>query len=241
MKKFIKSFLLVVISMVCILAVLEVSSNKKRSVSAFDNDKENQNKVKILIDPGHGGIDGGAVSKAKTIEKDIDLQIGLKLRDKLAHNGYEIIMTRDEDKGLYSENGTIRKKKIEDLKNRCKLKEETNCDMFISIHLNMFPESKYHGAQVWYSKNEESQKFAHILQQNLINELDTTNNRKEKSAKDLYRVLNCKNDIPSVIIECGFLSNIEEEKKLIDPVYQDKIAEIIFKSIKTYFSEVKLE
>lgn len=228
-----KKFLWILVSMVCILGL---SLNKKDSISVFNNSIDNQHKIKILIDPGHGGIDGGAVSKAGTIEKDIDLQIGLKLKDKLDHNGYEIIMTRDEDKGLYSENGTIRKKKIEDLKNRCKLKDESNCDMFVSIHLNMFPQSKYHGAQVWYSKNQESRKFAHILQQNLINGLDTSNNRKEKSAEDFYRVLNCKDDIPSVIIECGFLSNIEEEQKLIDPNYQEKLAELIFQSIQVYFS-----
>lgn len=195
-----------------------------------------RNKI-ILIDPGHGGIDGGAVSKNGTVEKDLNLCISIMLKNKLITQGYDVVMTREEDKGLYSENGAIRKKKIEDLNNRCKMKENSRCDLFVSIHLNMFPQSKYKGAQVWYAEDSESQKLAHILQQNLINDVDSSNHRCEKPANNSYKILRCGSHIPSVIIECGFLSNPEEESELKDKAYQEKIAESIVKSINSYFYE----
>lgn len=214
-------------------------ANIKFSASVVKNKIHNNNgkdKV-ILVDPGHGGIDGGAVSKSGIMEKDINLRIGLKLRDKLINEGYKVIMTREEDKGLYEDEGRIRKKKIEDLNNRCKIKDESNCDMFISIHLNAFPESKYYGAQVWYSRNRDSQKLARIIQENLKNDLDSSNNRKEKAALDSYKVLRNNDDMPSVLVECGFLSNVVEEQKLSNEEYQSKIAESITKSIKSYYNK----
>lgn len=214
-------------------------ANIKFSASVVKNKIHSNNgtdKV-ILVDPGHGGIDGGAVSKSGIMEKDINLRIGLKLRDKLINEGYKVIMTREEDKGLYEDEGRIRKKKIEDLNNRCKIKDESNCDMFISIHLNAFPESKYYGAQVWYSRNRDSQKLARIIQENLKNDLDSSNNRKEKAALDSYKVLRNNDDMPSVLVECGFLSNALEEQKLSNEEYQSKIAESITKSIKSYYNK----
>lgn len=195
-----------------------------------------KNKKIILIDPGHGGIDGGAKSKNGTIEKNINLNISLKLKTLLEKEGLKVLMTREEDKGLYGDSGKIRKKKLEDLNNRCKMKEDSNCDMFISIHLNKFPESKYYGPQVWYSDNKYSLKLAHILQENLVKDLNDNSGRVEKPALELYKVLRCKNDIPSVIIECGFLSNPAEEEKLKSEGYQEKIAEAICKSVKIYYN-----
>lgn len=189
----------------------------------------------ILIDPGHGGIDGGAQAKDGTCEKDINLSISLKLKKYLESKKYKVIMTRQEDKGLYTEGGKIRKKKLEDLENRCKIKVNSNCDAFVSIHLNMFPESKYYGAQVWYGDNKESEKLAGIIQRNMIDNLDKNNKRKEKPAKNSYKILRIGKDIPSVIVECGFLSNDAERQKLKDVSYQQKIAESIGKSMEEFF------
>ncbi|MEW9095643.1 MAG: N-acetylmuramoyl-L-alanine amidase CwlD [Clostridiaceae bacterium] len=188
----------------------------------------------ILIDPGHGGIDGGAVSPSGTIEKDINLSISLMLKEELQKHGYKVIMTREEDKGLNGEKGTVREKKIEDLNNRCKMKKESNCSMFISVHLNMFPQSKYYGAQVWYSNNDNSKKLASLIQSNFKKHLDETNNRMEKPANNDYKILRGVDEVPSVIVECGFLSNYEEEKKLKDSNYQLKIAQIIANSVNEY-------
>ncbi|WP_139264210.1 N-acetylmuramoyl-L-alanine amidase CwlD [Clostridium magnum] len=214
-------------------------ANIKFSTPAAKN-KFHNNDIKykvILLDPGHGGVDGGAVSKSGIMEKDINLKISLKLRDKLTKEGYKVLMTREEDKGLYEDEGRIRKKKIEDLNNRCKIKEQSNCDMFISIHLNAFPESKYYGAQVWYSRNRDSQKLARIIQENFKNDLDSSNNRHQKSALDSYKVLRVNDDMPSVLVECGFLSNTIEEAKLNSDEYQSKIADCITKSIKLYYNQ----
>lgn len=222
---------------ILLILLLTFGINSLYSTRVLGNNDviKHQNKNVILIDPGHGGMDSGAVSKDGVMEKEINLKISNRLKDKLLKRGYRVVMTREQDKGLYTEEGRIRKKKIEDLNNRCKLKKDTECNMFISIHLNMFPQSKYYGAQVWYSRNENSKKLAGILQNNLINDLDKNNNRKEKAALNSYKVLRCNDSIPSVLVECGFLSNTEEKEKLIKDGYQDKIAESIAKSVDNYY------
>ncbi|MBV1817593.1 N-acetylmuramoyl-L-alanine amidase CwlD [Clostridium cochlearium] len=202
--------------------------------TAYTRKKDDKKKI-VLIDPGHGGIDGGAVSQNGTIEKHINLSIGIKLKDELSKLGYKVIMTREEDKGLYSDNGTVRQKKVEDLNKRCEMREKSKCDIFISIHLNTFPQSKYYGAQVWYSDNEESHKLASILQNNFRKYVDEENKRQEKPAKGQYKILRDDNNIPSVIVECGFISNPKEEEKLKDEEYQKLIAETIGKSVDDYF------
>jgi N-acetylmuramoyl-L-alanine amidase len=192
----------------------------------------------ILIDPGHGGIDGGAMSKRGTVEKHINLNISLKVRSKLKDLGYQVIMTREEDKGLYTESGNIYRMKKEDLNNRCEMKKNSNCDLFISIHQNFFEDSSCNGPQVWNSKNHKSRIFAHITQGNLNYDLGY-DKRIEKEAGNDYKILRCYTDIPSVIIECGFLTNPKEEAMLKTEVYQDKITSSIVKSIKEYYHSTK--
>jgi N-acetylmuramoyl-L-alanine amidase len=192
----------------------------------------------ILIDPGHGGMDGGAMSKRGTVEKHLNLTISLKVRDKLKNLGYQVIMTREEDKGLYTGSGNIHKMKKEDLNNRCEMKKNSNCDLFISIHQNFFEDSSCYGPQVWHSKNEKSCIFAHIIQGNLNYDLGY-NKRIEKAAGNDYKILRCYTDIPSVIVECGFITNLKEEKLLKTEVYQDKIASSIVKSIADYYDSNK--
>lgn len=199
------------------------------------NVKAKAGKKVILIDPGHGGIDGGASLRDGTLEKDINLKISLKLKHELEKK-YTVVLTRSEDKGLYTEKSkTVRKKKDEDLNNRCKMKKSSKCDVFMSIHLNMFPQSQYHGAQVWYANNDESKALAAILQNNLREDLDKKNKRKEKVSINDYRVLRDSGDVPSVIVECGFLSNPEEAAKLKDDDYQIKLSKSIEKSLDEFF------
>jgi len=195
----------------------------------------NQIGKKILIDSGHGGMDGGTSSKNGTVEKDINFSIALKLKEKLQKSGYEVVMTREEDTGIYSKNGTIRERYREDLKKRCDLKKSSNCDMFISIHLNYFTESKYYGAQVWYSDYKDSASLASAIQKNFRIDLDPSNKRVEKPAKTAYKILRENDNMPSVIVECGFLSNDEEEQKLKSSEYQEKIAGSLNKSIDEFF------
>ncbi|MBU3146460.1 N-acetylmuramoyl-L-alanine amidase CwlD [Clostridium sp. CF012] len=201
----------------------------------MNNERLQIGSKKILIDAGHGGMDGGTSSKNGTVEKNINLSIATKLKDNLQKIGYEVVMTREEDAGLYSSSGTIRARYTEDLKKRCDLKKSSNCDMFISIHLNYFTQSKYSGAQVWYSDYKDSATFAGTVQKNLRIDLDPSNKRVQKPAKTAYKILRENDTMPSVLVECGFLSNYEEEQKLKSNEYQDKIANSISKSISEFF------
>ncbi|MPQ43763.1 N-acetylmuramoyl-L-alanine amidase CwlD [Clostridium tarantellae] len=206
------------------------------NIKVLAKNNEELKKV-VLIDAGHGGIDGGAKAKDGTLEKDINLSIALKLKESLEKKGYTIYMTREADSGLYEKGKTIKEKKREDLNNRAKLKEKTNCDIFISIHENMFPQSTCKGAQVWYASNEESKTLAELLQEVFKIELDNNNNRLAKAAENQYRILRGNYKGASVIVECGFLSNNEELNKLKDSEYQQKLAETMTKAIEKFFSQ----
>lgn len=193
------------------------------------------NKV-IIIDPGHGGIDGGAVGKSGAVESHINLSIAQELRKLLEESGAYVIMTRERDVGLYTEEGTVRKKKNEDLQNRKRIQEESNADIFISIHLNSFQQSRYFGAQTFYPPDcEESRLLALSIQQELIRVIKNGNNRIAKQKNDVFLLKDCK--IPTVLVECGFLSNPQEEKLLQKPRYQKKIAWSIYIGILNYFQQ----
>ncbi len=253
-------------------------------VNAFAVD--NSDKV-ILIDPGHGGIDGGAQSKTGTIEKDINLQIALKLRDNLEEKGYKVYMTRDEDEGLYQKGNTIKEKKREDLNRRVEMKKETDCDIFISIHQNkkgykvymtrdedeglyqkgntikekkredlnrrvemkketdcdifisihqnMFPQSKCYGAQVWYASNDNSYNLATVVQDSIKESVKDNNKRVAKAAAEAYLILRDKHEGASILVECGFLSNPDEEARLKSDEHQNLIVEGVSNGIDKYF------
>ncbi|BAB82073.1 N-acetylmuramoyl-L-alanine amidase CwlD [Clostridium perfringens] len=204
------------------------------NISLLKVNAEENNKV-IVIDPGHGGIDGGAKSENGVIEKDINLSISLKTKAALESKGYKVIMTRSEDVGLYTEGKKVREKKIEDLGNRVKIKKENKCDAFISIHQNMFPQKNCKGAQVWSANNEPSQKLGKIIQQKFKDEVDPNNKREAKVAKKEYKILNDGYEGASVIVECGFLSNPEECELLGKEDYQNKIANTLANAIDEYF------
>ena len=199
------------------------------------------NKV-IVLDAGHGGIDSGTLSSDKTVvEKEINLLITHKIRELLESSGAHVILTREDDSSLYIEDGnkTIRQKYNENLKNRKQIIEDSNADMFVSIHMNALTgagASKYYGAQTFYpAGKEDSIKLSKTIQQELKRVVDNTNNREIKPRNDLYLLKD--NKIPSVLIECGFLSNEKEAKLLNDEEYQEKIAWAIYSGIQKYFDE----
>ncbi len=188
--------------------------------------------MNIIIDPGHGGEDGGASSKySEALEKDINLQISKNLNALLKLAGYKTIMTREDDYSINDVEKTVRKRKVSDIHNRLKLTQKNKNSLLISIHQNKFSDSKYCGAQVFYSKNnEESKALAENIQNNMKIALDPSNNRTIKQAgKSVYLLNNCT--CPAVLIECGFLSNEEEAKKLNDKEYQQNVAFSIFSAI----------
>ncbi len=182
----------------------------------------------ILIDPGHGGIDGGARSKNGTIEKNINLMISEKLKKELEDSGYVVYLTREGDTELDS-------KKVKDLNARCQMKKDTKCDVFISIHQNMFPQSNCFGAQVWYAANDDSKLIAENIQDSLKETIDDKNKRVAKAAEKQYRILRDGYEGACVIVECGFLSNYEEEQRLKTDEHQIKIAKGITNGVNKYF------
>ena len=220
------------ISALWFLLIIFISSN---CTTVYGKAKVYQNSDKvILIDPGHGGFDGGAKSKSGTIEKDINLSISLKLKSRLEEMGYKVSMTREDDIALHENGKTVKSMKKEDLAKRVELKKITNCDLFISIHQNMFPKANSKGAQVWYANNEDSKKLANIIQESLKKNLDENNHRLSKPACDQYKILRDGYKGASVIVECGFLSNPQEEKKLKEEEYQKKIAIAIANAVEQY-------
>lgn len=192
------------------------------------NAEESNKKNIILIDPGHGGIDGGAKSKNGTIEKKINLLIATKLKQELETVGYVVYMTRDEDSQLDT-------RKIKDLNARCQMKKDTKCDMFISIHQNIFPQESCFGAQVWYASNDDSKLLAEDIQGSLKETIDDHNKRIPKAAKEQYRILRDGYEGACVLVECGFLSNNEEEVKLNSNEHQYKIVKGIINGVNKYF------
>lgn len=197
-------------------------------IKVYSEDKESKHIV--LIDPGHGGIDGGAKSKNGTIEKDLNLDISNKLKDCLEESGYIVYMTRNEDTQLD-------KSKRKDLGLRCSMKKETNCEVFISIHQNMFPQSNCFGSQVWYSSNEKSKTLADIVQNSLKENVGDNNKRVAKAAKEQYKILRDGYDGACILVECGFLSNPDEEQRLKDSSHQDKLVNAIKLGLEKYFQE----
>ncbi len=155
----------------------------------------------------------------------------------LEAGGTQVILTRADDNGIYDITDGIKSKKVSDIKNREKIMNETNADIFLSVHMNKFPEKKYSGPQVFYSVNdEESELLAECIQQNLIMALKPQSKREIKAANgDIYLLKNAT--VPAALVECGFLSNPDDEKKLKDEKYQKQLAWAIYCGIIEYFNE----
>ncbi len=191
----------------------------------------------IIIDAGHGGLDGGAVSSDGVQEKNINLDIAKRLKVYLEHSGAKVLMTREKDISLHkNDDESIKNKKRSDLNTRREMVNNSDAEIFVSIHLNFFEQSKYKGAQVFYEKlHPESVKLAGCIQSEMKEALDKENKRMPAKIGDdkmLFRNLK----IPSVIVECGFLSNPSEAMLLNTPEYRQKVAYSIYMGIMDYFS-----
>lgn len=191
----------------------------------------------ILLDPGHGGSDGGAGDQ-KTLEKDIALAVSLKLRDYLQEQGALVIMTRETDKDLADP--TTRgysRRKVEDLKQRLKMINHSDIDLFVSIHLNAIPSSRWSGAQTFYAtQHEENRMVARFIQDELRRNLENTT-RKAKPLNQVYILKNATR--PGALVEIGFLSNPAEKENLKKDSYQEKVASSIYRGILRYFTNEK--
>lgn len=178
----------------------------------------------VVVDAGHGEPDGGAVGINGTIEKDINLQIALKLREVLENRGVRVIMTRTDDNSICDNSArTLHEKKVSDMHNRLEIINTSGADLFLSIHMNSFSDPKSGGLHVFYSRNHpEAEETATLIQESIA-ELTGAKTHAVKTASDTLFLM--KNPIPpAILIECGFISNLEEEKLLNDDNYQSKIA-----------------
>ncbi len=208
----------------------------KRGAIYVQQSKVGEEKTCIVIDAGHGGTDPGKIGINGKKEKDINLQIAKELKKKLEKEGIEVVMTRESEEGLY--NSSSRNKKVDDMKKRCKIIDEAKPVFTISIHQNSYPEEYVKGAQVfYYGQSQEGKELAEILQESMVQQLDKENHRTAKANESYYLLK--KTESPTVIVECGFLSNSEEAKLLADKDYQKKVAEAIHTGIKKYLKEEK--
>lgn len=178
----------------------------------------------IIIDAGHGGEDSGAVGVNGVLEKDLNLQLALEIGRIFEEKGYIVVYTRTDDRLLYTEEQNIYGiRKISDLKNRVKVAERYPDSIFISIHMNSFGSSKYSGLQVYYSDNkDESRVLADTIQNRVVSDIQKDNKRVPKAGSDMYILDNVNNT--AVLIECGFLTNEAECKKLSEKEYQKELS-----------------
>lgn len=228
MKQVYKRILVLLITAVLIILLNRAFGEVKKAFSVPAN-----NRI-VIIDAGHGGRDAGASGNSGLKEKDVNLDIAKKLKAYIEESGGVAIMIREEDEGLYSIDSP--NKKREDMNNRKKIIMDSGADVLISIHLNSFPQTQYYGAQVFYFEGSKSSAhLAKILQQELRRVLNRNNDRVEKSS-NTYFILK-DNGIPSALVECGFLSNKEEEQLLSQPRYQEKVAWSIYVGLLRYFTE----
>ena len=177
----------------------------------------------IVIDAGHGGEDGGAVSCTGVSESGINLEIALRLHDLLHLLGFKTKMIRTTDISVYTAGETIAQKKVSDLKERVRLVKETEHPILVSIHQNLFSDARYSGAQVFY--NSEGKSMAEDLQKRFLDTLNPGSHRQPKAATEVY--LMTHTDCPGILVECGFLSNPAEEANLRQRDYQQKLAAVI--------------
>ncbi len=198
---------------------------------------QNADQLTVVIDAGHGGMDGGAVGVSGVLEKDLNLQVAKKLEQLVADGGGKALMTRTDDISLHTDQDkTVREQKRSDLNYRRSYAADSGADAFISIHMNKFEQSQYRGAQIFYAADQNSKRLAEMIKKNIVPVSEKSDGREIKKAYDTMFILQ-KNNIPSVIVECGFLSNPEEEALLIDEAYQQKIAEAIYQGLCEFLQE----
>ena len=182
-----------------------------------------------------GFPDYGATGVNDLLESEVNLKIALKVQNLLEQSGSTVLLTRHDENGIHElDKNSIRSMKVSDIKNRVKIGNESSADIFVSIHLNKIPEEQYSGWQTFYkNKNEKSEELAKAIQKNLNETIDKENKRKPLVIRNKYIIDNV--EIPTVIVECGFLSNFEEAKSLESDEYQNRLAWGIYMGIIEYF------
>ena len=206
-----------------------------RAVTAIAENRPTGKQHVIVIDAGHGGIDGGATSCSGVLESKLNLEIALRLDDLMHLLGYDTRMIRTTDTSIHVQGNTIASQKISDLKERVKIVNSQDGGILVSIHQNTFSDSRYFGAQVFHSENKTSQELAKCIQDVLILGLNPNSNRQIKKADGIYLLEHIQK--PGILIECGFLSNEEECEALCREDTQKKLALLLAASVLEILSE----
>lgn len=231
-KEIIISLSLVFIPMLVILFFINSFSAAKLVQSTTNGTSRT-----VIIDAGHGGEDGGAVGKGGVVEKDINLPIAMKTAESLKKSGYDVVLTRDGDYAVYSEEArTLREKKVSDIHNRFAIIEDSGDCIFVSIHMNHFDSAYVCGAQTFYSgNNPESKKLADSVQSAIKTLVQPENERVTKKATSSIYLLYYA-QVPAIMVECGFISNENEAAKLQTTEYQNQMAAAIAEGINHYYN-----
>ena len=236
-----KKILIIMLGITLIIYFLLLLSNNRKYIN-------HEKSIEVASVPSTGKVvildartwrrgSDGAVSEFSNIsESDINLQIVLKIQKLLEQSGTTVILTRSDERAIYNlDSHTLREKKISDIKNRVKIGNESSADIFVSVHLNKISQQQYYGWQCFYkNKNEKSKKLAEVIQSNLNQSIQKENNRIAMKIGSVYIVK--KVEIPISIVECGFLSNKQEEQELQTEEYQQKLAWGIYNGINDYFN-----
>ena len=231
-KIFIGSLSVILCSIIFCTSYIRDNPHQKASKDTYNN----KSLPTIIIDAGHGGEDSGAISAEGVYEKDINLSISITLDKLLRLNGFKTQMIRTEDKSVHTidfEKSTLRERKVSDIHKRVDIANADKENILISIHQNHFSETKYNGTQIFYSKNNyKSKTLAESIRISVISLIQQNNKRENKESHGIY--LLDHTDIPSVIVECGFLSNPQEASLLNQKNYQNDMAYCIFLGILEY-------
>lgn len=220
-------------SVFLILLLTVIVGNQAINVSVENTPVNNRSRV--IIDAGHGGVDGGATSCTGVLESHINLEIALRLNDLMQLLGIDTVMIRTEDISVYTEGESIAAKKYSDLKQRVKIVNNEDNAILISIHQNYFGDSRYSGAQVFYSNTPDSDRLARALQNSFVTMVNRGSHRKAKKANDIYLMQHIR--CPGVLVECGFLSNPAEEELLRSKSYQLDICSVIAGVCSNYLND----
>lgn len=218
--------------LLALIVFIGIAKGSSDMVSVITQNMPVERKHRIIIDAGHGGIDGGATSCTGVLESTLNLEIALRLNDLMHFLGYETVMIRTSDTSIYTDGSTIAAQKVSDLKERVRIVNETEGAVLISIHQNIFSDSRYGGAQVFYADEQDSKNLATKLQSTLIETVNPGSKRVSKRAKGVYLMEHI--NVCGVLIECGFLSNPEEEAKLRDDNYQKKLCCVIGTTLSSF-------
>lgn len=232
MKKYFRMFFpLYFVTAIIMLTLVSICSS---AVTVMSENTAIERPHVIIIDAGHGGEDGGATSCSGVLESQLNLELALRLNDLIQFLGYDTKMIRTTDISVYTEGHTIAAKKVSDLKQRVKIVNETDGAILLSIHQNLFPDSRYSGAQVFYNNQTGSKELSTKMQTQFVATVNPDSHRKSKPADGVYLMQHITK--PGILVECGFLSNPEEEEKLRTGEYQKKICCVIAATVAEYLS-----